>query len=600
MIRFEHVCRTFEGRKVLDNINLQLREGKIYVLKGVSGSGKTTLLNILGGLDSGYTGCVETGGIQTDSIAYMLQKSVLISGLSVYENLKLIKDDDELIKEYSRLFDVDKLLERKPEKLSGGERQRISLIRCLLRNPKLIIADEPTASLDLENACIIAKALKSVSNSGNIIVIATHEDCFDDVADEILYLKDGRISEKKVSNSPKVVVSFEAEGKCLYHESDRQEENLVYRVKTYMKKYGYATFLKKGIAYSLFLGILFLAIIIQANVNNIMVNSILKDCPITTFSISNNDYNWIGDQYPFTVYENYQIKNGDATAYILLDSEHSGLAAPGIIQYGSFPVQNTEVIVNREYLAKVYYLTETEMDSFNADDYLGREIILAHESFTISGILGKISELTESKINKQVYSNVYYKSGPSIYVPYDKMKEIGSLTESNSIMVSLDGLYRTKAATEIREYMGVPFSVWDEDIMSYKTITDSICYVLYGVIMIVCFVMCLFIHNEIMLEFYYRQREIGYLQIIGIKKKEVHIILVLEKSMQYLLGSVLGLLSCLLISLLCSLALKQMLFIPVFQLTMAIIVAAIYIAFTIEIPCRKIMKKDLLSLLHSV
>lgn len=163
--------------------------GKIYVIKGVSGCGKSTLLNIMGGLDTHYTGLYQWDSepVPSDNpekldafrrqIGYVFQQSLLLSHLTVQQNLEWIRNEPALITYYAEKLGVQALLSSYPEQLSGGERQWIAIIRALLHQPKLLLADEPTASLDHENSLLCAQAFLEIKAPDSTIIIATHEDC---------------------------------------------------------------------------------------------------------------------------------------------------------------------------------------------------------------------------------------------------------------------------------------------------------------------------------------------------------------------------------------------------------------------------------------
>ena len=220
MITLEHITKAYD-EPVLKNLSFTFLPGKIYVIKGVSGCGKSTLLNILGGLDTHYTGVYrwDSEPVPSDDpekldafrrqIGYVFQQSLLLAHLTVQQNLEWICNEPAIITYYAEKLGVQALLSSYPEQLSGGERQRIAMIRALLYQPKLLLADEPTASLDHENSLLSAQAFLDIKTPDSTIIIATHEDCFDEIADEIIYLQYGSIEstvrqEQKSSGHPLV------------------------------------------------------------------------------------------------------------------------------------------------------------------------------------------------------------------------------------------------------------------------------------------------------------------------------------------------------------------------------------------------------------
>ncbi|MCD8120531.1 MAG: ATP-binding cassette domain-containing protein [Lachnospiraceae bacterium] len=194
-----HIKKYYNGTAVLCGVSHTFESGKFYVIKGVSGSGKSTLLNIIGGLDRDFEGEITPDGNLTEwRTGYVFQNSLLLSGITVAENLLMIKNDNKKIRTLAAQLGVDGLLTKYPEQISGGERQRISILRMLLREPEVILMDEPTASLDAANSERIAELAAGLkceeeknASTERIVIIATHEYYFDRLADEIIFLDYG-------------------------------------------------------------------------------------------------------------------------------------------------------------------------------------------------------------------------------------------------------------------------------------------------------------------------------------------------------------------------------------------------------------------------
>ena len=193
-IRLDQVTKSYQS-DVIKDLSYTFESGKLYVIKGVSGSGKTTLLNMIGGIDTDFTGSItpDTDEPLSAIRSYVFQSSLLLSRVTILENLFLIKADYDEITRLCELFGITPLLDKYPEQISGGERQRVAIVRALLLSPKLFLADEPTASLDGTNSVQIAKTIAGLKDFGQIVIVATHEPYFDSYADEIIHLKDGKI-----------------------------------------------------------------------------------------------------------------------------------------------------------------------------------------------------------------------------------------------------------------------------------------------------------------------------------------------------------------------------------------------------------------------
>jgi ABC-type lipoprotein export system ATPase subunit len=219
VIQVENISKRFKSGRgevnAIDNISIMIEEGSTTVISGKSGSGKTTLLNCIGGLDKPETGRVVISGVDIHSLSeyalclfqrsylgFIFQHSNLLNYLSVFQNiafpLELNRVDKGQIKSrVHELLDMTGLggLENAmPHELSGGEAQRVAFARAIAHSPKLIIADEPTASLDSETGMNLVKLMFNLGKKqGCIMVIATHDKEIMNLADLKVQMRDGKI-----------------------------------------------------------------------------------------------------------------------------------------------------------------------------------------------------------------------------------------------------------------------------------------------------------------------------------------------------------------------------------------------------------------------
>lgn len=210
-------------QKALSNVNLELPDKGLVLICGKSGSGKTTLLNILGGLDCQTSGDIIVDGEKLEKkdldsyrnyySSFVFQDLNLIEELTVLENLEVSFDltrrkyDKNLIIETLKKVNLpdteismDDFLSRHPKELSGGQKQRVSLARALLKNPLVLILDEPTAALDEENSKHIGEMLKDISKDCLVIVSSHNLDVLSSLADRIIEIEDGDVISDKTIN----------------------------------------------------------------------------------------------------------------------------------------------------------------------------------------------------------------------------------------------------------------------------------------------------------------------------------------------------------------------------------------------------------------
>ncbi len=210
------ISKSFQGRKVLDNIDIEIKSSEIIAISGASGAGKTTLLNILSTLDKPDKNTnssliidgenifnlsnADLSKLRNTKIGFVFQFHELIPELNVMENICLpgwIKNDSKVADNANSLisyFGLDKLKNKKPNTLSGGEKQRAAIARAMINNPKIIFADEPTGNLDSTNSKILFDIFFKLRDDYDCsIVIVTHNPENAKKCDRKLQIVDGKI-----------------------------------------------------------------------------------------------------------------------------------------------------------------------------------------------------------------------------------------------------------------------------------------------------------------------------------------------------------------------------------------------------------------------
>lgn len=206
--------------EVLKGINFSVEKGEICVLLGPSGSGKSTLLNIIGGIDSADSGYISINGEKTADmnekaltnyrrrhLGYVFQMYNLIPNLNVKENIEVgaylsdkSLDIDELLKTLGLYEHRHKL----PNQLSGGQQQRTAIGRAIVKNPDILLCDEPTGALDYNTSKEILKLIEDVNQKyGNTVIMVTHNDAIKNMTDRVIKLRDGQIR-KDYTNEVKI------------------------------------------------------------------------------------------------------------------------------------------------------------------------------------------------------------------------------------------------------------------------------------------------------------------------------------------------------------------------------------------------------------
>lgn len=220
MVRLENVNKYFNKRKknqihVIDNTSLELEQNGLVALLGPSGCGKTTLLNAIGGLDKVHNGNIYINGekitgrlsgkidkIRTLNVGYIFQNYNLVENMTVFDNVAIalkmtgVKNQKEIEEKVNYVLEkvgMYRYRNRYADMLSGGERQRVGIARAIVKNPAIIIADEPTGNLDSRNTIEVMNIIRSISQDKLVILVTHEEKLAEFYASRIIRLKDGKI-----------------------------------------------------------------------------------------------------------------------------------------------------------------------------------------------------------------------------------------------------------------------------------------------------------------------------------------------------------------------------------------------------------------------
>jgi putative ABC transport system ATP-binding protein len=214
LIKLTEVNKIYDFTNALEDINLSIEKGELVAIMGPSGSGKSTLLNILGCIDIPTSGeykldneivsklsSKKLASIRNKKIGYIFQNFNLLNDYNLLDNVSIpltySKKRDRSMK--SKVFDLlkevglEEHVEKTPNKLSGGQKQRVAIARALINNPEIILADEPTGSLDQKTGLMIMDMLKKINSQGYTVIIVTHDINIANQCNRKIFINDGRI-----------------------------------------------------------------------------------------------------------------------------------------------------------------------------------------------------------------------------------------------------------------------------------------------------------------------------------------------------------------------------------------------------------------------
>ena len=213
-------------QEVLCGMNFSVAKGEFCVLLGPSGSGKSTLLNIIGGIDSADSGYISIHGDKLEDMAekdltqyrrkhlgYVFQMYNLISNLNVKENIEVgayLSDHPLDIDDLLHTLGLYEHRHKLPNQLSGGQQQRVSIGRAIVKNPDILLCDEPTGALDYSTSKEILKLIEDINQKyKNTIIIVTHNEAIKNMADHVIKLRDGKVRHNEKNTNKISAVDFE-------------------------------------------------------------------------------------------------------------------------------------------------------------------------------------------------------------------------------------------------------------------------------------------------------------------------------------------------------------------------------------------------------
>ena len=224
IVELKNVSRIYKSgdhtQKALDNVSMELKEGKFVVVLGQSGAGKSTLLNMLGGLDRPDEGEIIIGDrdlssykankltdYRKEDVGFVFQFYNLIPDLTVEENIEVVSDISDNPLNLDEILDalgMTKYRHRFPKELSGGQQQRVAIARALIKNPKILLCDELTGALDTKSSKNVLEFIEKINSTyKTTTIIITHNEEIAHMADRIIYIKDGKAKKNEMNPDKK-------------------------------------------------------------------------------------------------------------------------------------------------------------------------------------------------------------------------------------------------------------------------------------------------------------------------------------------------------------------------------------------------------------
>ena len=594
MIQLNNLTKYFNQNKVLDNINASFSDNQLYIIKGVSGCGKSTLLKILCGIITDYDGEYLIDGRNVKEInakqmkklvGYMCQESLLVSKLTVKDNLLLIKNDNEKIEEYADLFKVKKLLNKYPSEISGGERQRIALIRTLLNDPEILLLDEPTSALDRNNSLNFIESLKKIKNK--IIILVTHKDLFDEYGN-VLKLEYGKLEQTKEEKTNNKELAI----------NSKKNFNVKQLIK-YAKIRSRQSILTM-IIICFFMLVILAAISLKNNFAREYVNSVKRTYPYMFVEVSDylesfpllaseytNNVSDIVNSDEFVKYESYTYSDDDYIVYPIYDYDALNFNLDGVLEEGRTPKNQKEVLINYQYA-----------DEYFSEDYkdiLSKKITINNKEYTVVGVVGPEEIFPWQYGWNYLYSTI---SGPSVFMMYDELITFGTNSRPDMTM------YKYIGDNNIYDHDSIYYKVFINDVRSHYSISESkianvtstanfIADIVFIIAAVIGVIGIIFITNQIRLNLFYRKKELGYLQIFGLTKIQ----LAFTIYFQYLYEIAKCLLISIILFLVTTLIIKLVLgfnfMISIGYILLFILIILIYSAIVITIPVVNYMHKGI-------
>ena len=588
MIRLNNVNKSYKNNHVLTNINYEFKKGSLYLVKGISGCGKSTLLNLITGLNSDYEGDIFFNDINIKTLnnfeyrknfAYVLQTSLLIGDISILDNLKLIRNDENKIVELFNQFELMDHLYKYPNQLSNGQRIRISIIRALLMDCDLIVCDEPTSSLDKTNAIMVAKLLHSLKQFGKTIIVCTHDEVFEELYDYKIEMSKNDFN--SIIRNDETIINIEKINII------KQKYNWIEDYHLLKNKYFNISILKLFKSSIIFI-LLFLIAGYQSNFNSIVLKDFYDNYPLDIVRIRENNLADIEYEY---IIEKQHVQDEKGNVFgISSNIKDTAFMLDEAIEYGNYPTVSNQIIVDDTFI-------KNEFSSGISEDIIGETIYLKtlDKEFEIVGIM---SNDAQTLINFYNFDMDYFREENigNVFVLSSEMEQY-KLDKTKDIQVKITDLYYQDNYEQFMLENNID-SFWQHYLNNELITIQQISLFVNCSILMIMFILYIYLFNSVTLKLFYRKSEIGYFKLMNFSYKRIMNILIASSNFNNLISLVFGYIIYLLISFIIKTVFGLSLFItPIFS-CIIIIVLVIYFISLSYFPSEKYTKQSINELLR--
>ena len=548
ILRIANLCKTYyisntQKQDVLKGVNIELGKGELVALLGESGCGKSTLLNIIGGLDTDYTGSVVIRGkfirdytekqmddYRKKQVGLIFQNYNLISHMTLKENIEIAMKMSDIDKESmeKRAYELLELVglkehaDKYPNQLSGGQKQRVAIARSLANNPEIILADEPTGALDKEASAQVHKILAEIAAMGKLVIIVTHSKAVANMCTRIIKLDDGVVISDEMKKRP---LKEYDKYKEIETKSIKTKDVAKLSLRNIIASKGRNILVSIGIAIGIASLILILAL--SGGITNYVKDYYGADGKSTLISAEYDKNTSITSSKVTTVKGINGVKNVtkstnlskvtanyNETEYEMAKLyEYNSLNAPTLL-YGSY-ASGTEIIIDLDF-------AET-LTNDQAIAAIGITLTLTYNDtsydFTVSGLYDDSSSTTGYITSE--YMDYYSTDTTCIYV------EVEDITYLDSVEEELQNIGFNTA--QLNEEAST--------VLDYIDLGTTVLTAVALISMVVSAIMIIIVMYISVLE---RTQEIGILRSIGARKKDILKMFITEASMLGLIGGVLG------------------------------------------------------------